>query len=984
MVSSAMIADQAAESRNWELLRMRLQFKEGRLLKISGNKPVMLDDPDRIWVISNGSVDVFSSEMKEGQPASARAHLFSMGQGSALFGVPKGHTIALLVAGVPGTELLTFRRSAFNKLLADPEFAELMIPLLDGWVEALTSSVLPDLPPKDYTALSLEHETPLKVGEIARTGGEVLWVHHTAGKSSLETHTDFTIGVDSAAFPVSAKNWLTAVEDSSVTAVTTKAMISQESGWQAVDAFHSLLMDCIVANVTQQRAAEHTRLGNRSGDESRQVEDAFEELAAILEPPPAELMPESSAADPLFSSCQIIGQNMGIKVVQPPKRTKARRFPLQDIATASRFRARTIALRGQWWKDDNGPLLVTRIDGEERRPVALIPTGPNSYEVHDPAKRTKYPLTPDVAENIDFFGFQFYRPFPDRVLTAMDLVRFGARGHSRDLVRILAMGVLAGILGTVVPMLTGFIFDTVIPGARRSDILLIGLVMIVSAGATALFEITRNIAMLRIEGKMGTSLQAAIMDRVLDLPATFFRSFSTGDLGMRTMGIDIIRRALSGAVVASVLMSVSSLFSFGLLFVYSTQLGLIALGLIVFLAAVTLFTGFVQVRYQRQVSEVEGKISGIVLQFITGIAKFRVAGAEKRAFAYWAKNFAIQRRLNFKTSNVTNLLSMFNAAFPVITSMVIFYVITSTTTAGSGALSTGAFLAFTAAFAQVSAAVLALSSAFIVILSVVPIYERSKPILETLPEVSDSKADPGELRGEIEISHVTFRYVPDGPVTLNNVSIHIKPGQFVALVGPSGSGKSTILRLLLGFESPESGTILYDGQDLAGLDVRGVRRQIGTVLQNGKLMAGDIYRNIVGSSTMTVDDAWAAARMAGFEDDVKSMPMGMHTMVSEGGGTLSGGQRQRLLIARAIVTRPRIIFFDEATSALDNRTQEIVSKSLEGLEATRVVIAHRLSTIINADMIYVLQGGNLVQSGTYSQLIKQKGLFAELAKRQMA
>jgi ABC-type bacteriocin/lantibiotic exporter with double-glycine peptidase domain len=276
------------------------------------------------------------------------------------------------------------------------------------------------------------------------------------------------------------------------------------------------------------------------------------------------------------------------------------------------------------------------------------------------------------------------------------------------------------------------------------------------------------------------------------------------------------------------------------------------------------------------------------------------------------------------------------------------------------------------------------STALLGTLAVIPLYEQAKPILTSLPEVDTAKADPGVLAGDIELEHLVFRYQADGPPVLRDVTIRIRAGEFVAFVGPSGSGKSTLLRLLLGFEVPEAGAVYYDGQELAGLDIQSVRRQIGVVLQNGRLMSGDIFTNITGSSPATLDDAWEAARMAGFDEDIKSMPMGMHTVVSEGGGTLSGGQRQRLMIARAIVQRPRILFFDEATSALDNRTQSIVSTSLDRLQATRIVVAHRLSTIVHADRIYVVEAGRVVQSGTYEQLISQDGLFAELAARQLA
>jgi ATP-binding cassette subfamily C protein len=298
-------------------------------------------------------------------------------------------------------------------------------------------------------------------------------------------------------------------------------------------------------------------------------------------------------------------------------------------------------------------------------------------------------------------------------------------------------------------------------------------------------------------------------------------------------------------------------------------------------------------------------------------------------------------------------------------------------------LTTGSFLAFFVAFNQFLAAVLQLSTTTLSILNVVPLYERAKPILESSPEVDPAKTLPGELSGAIEMSNIVFRYDQDSPLVLRGLTLSVQAGEFVAIIGQSGCGKSTVLRLLLGFEKPESGSIYFDGQDLSGLDVQGVRQQSGVVLQSGRLVAGTILTNIIGSASLTGEDAWEAARMAGMDADIKAMPMGLHTVVSEGGGTLSGGQRQRLMIARAIVNKPRIVLFDEATSALDNETQAIVSRSLESLRATRIVIAHRLSTVINADRIVVLEKGTVVQSGTYQELISQDGLFRELAQRQI-
>jgi ATP-binding cassette subfamily C protein len=388
-------------------------------------------------------------------------------------------------------------------------------------------------------------------------------------------------------------------------------------------------------------------------------------------------------------------------------------------------------------------------------------------------------------------------------------------------------------------------------------------------------------------------------------------------------------------------------------------------------------------RHSRKLADIEGRISGLVFQLLGSIAKLRTTGAESRAYCNWAMLFARQQEHEFKAAMVKNAMAVFNSVYPTVANIAIFLAI-AFFLGEDKTFSTGAFLAFNAAFGGFMGAMLGATAVLTTVLGIVPIYERAKPILQTPPEINESKAHPGQLNGAIEVSHLNFSYAADGPQILTDISLNIAPGEFIALVGSSGSGKSTLLRLLLGFEIPSSGSIYFDQQDISGIDLGALRRQLGVVLQNGQLMSGDIFSNIVGAgATLTIDDAWNAATQAGIADDIRAMPMGMHTVVSDGGGTLSGGQRQRLLIARAIVNRPRVLFFDEATSALDNRAQEMVSASLENLRATRIVIAHRLSTIVNADRIFVMDGGKLAQTGTYAELIDREGLFAKLARRQI-
>jgi ATP-binding cassette subfamily C protein len=585
-------------------------------------------------------------------------------------------------------------------------------------------------------------------------------------------------------------------------------------------------------------------------------------------------------------------------------------------------------------------------------------------------------------------AFIFYRPLPDGELKAWTLLKFAFQGRSRDLLTILLTGIAATLLGMLVPQATAVLIDEAIPYGNAGLITQLGLGLLAAAFGGAVFQLAQAIASMRIETLSDATLQAAVWDRLLKLRTSFFRQYSTGDLNSRVSAVSTIRRQLSGTVLQSIFAGFFSLLNLGLLFYYSASLATLALLVAIVIMAVTVASGAILIRKHRPLMELEGKLFGTMVQLINGVPKLRIAAVEERAFAYWGKQYTQQLQLLLSTQRLQDSVAVFNTAMPIVTTIALFW-LTSTLInpdqliSGTG-LTAGEFLAFNVAYGTFIAGATSLSNTLIEVLDVIPLWQRAEPILTAQPEIDCDKADPGRLTGTIQVDRITFRYREDGPLILDDVSIEAKPGEFIALVGPSGSGKSTVLRLLLGFETPISGTIYYDGQDLAGLDVSAVRRQLGVVLQNGRINAGTIFENISSGALITLEDAWAAAEAAGFGDDLRSFPMQLHTLVSEGGTNLSGGQRQRLVIARALALKPRILFLDEATSALDNRTQAIVSDSLDRLKVTRVVIAHRLSTIRNADRIYVLEAGRVVQQGNFEELADDNGLFARLIARQLA
>ena len=958
------------------------EFDDGVTVEVGANTPLLLTAQGAVWIVDTKSVQVFIVSLKDGQPSGPRSHLFSLEPGDLVFSVGgDGDTTnaAMLIAGVPGSTVRQLPEGRLEALLADPATAVEVTAHLRKWVDSTGSVVRATLPPQEYARLQPGSESILFIGGVARPLDELVWVRCREGRVILWGRAQMSLPIDGAWFPLSGESWVSAAEPTTLTVADTPEVIADGGLWAALGAFNRAVLRGARLSAESDAVVETDRLQRKSESDQRALDQAF--AALVNEFAPLRSLPtlDSGGQDALLTAAQIVGDATGIAIRPPPKSMAQQHGDrLFAIANASRIRTRKVALRGRWWRAESVPTLAYLVAGDA--PMALVPTGQRGYLLVDPRDGSRTVVTPQIAETLAPFGHVFYRPLPEDRLGVRDLLHFAMHRSGVDLGMVLLIGMIGGALSLLTPLATGLLFDEIIPSAQRSQVLIITLALVAGAVSSALFQLTRSLVLLRIETRMGSATQAAVWDRLLNLSVPFFHQFSAGDLQLRVMGIDAIRQIMGGAVISSVLAAIFSLFSFILLFYYSVKLALVATLLVALIIGVTFSLSYLQLRYQRQIMTYHGRLNGMLVQFITGISKIRVAAAENRAFLVWTKAFVRQTEVTSKVRMLSVHLAAVQSITPVLTTMAIF----ATIVYGSSSLSTGGFLAFSSAFGQFLAAMLSLTAVFVSILQIVPIFERAQPILDAEPEVGMAKADPGIITGDVEINHVSFRYRPDGPLILDDISIHINPGEFVAFVGPSGSGKSTIMRLLMGFEAPSSGTIYYDRQDLSDLDVRSIRRQVGVVLQHSQLMPGDIQANILGNSGYTVADAWDAARMAGIDEDIKSMPMGMFTAVSEGISTLSGGQRQRLMIARALVSKPRVVFFDEATSALDNHTQAMVSRSLEALQATRIVIAHRLSTIRMADHIYVIRAGRIVQSGTYSELIASDGPFLELAKRQLA
>ncbi|MCX4820747.1 NHLP bacteriocin export ABC transporter permease/ATPase subunit [Streptomyces sp. NBC_01142] len=689
---------------------------------------------------------------------------------------------------------------------------------------------------------------------------------------------------------------------------------------------------------------------------------------------------DGATDDATFAVCHRVAEAAGITLCEPSKGGAVgdRITPVERIAVGSRIRTRAVRLDGRWWRSNAGPLVGYR--AKSGAPVALL-WRRGRYEAVNPATGARIRIGKDNAEEFEQRAVMFYRPLPEQPMTAWRLMRFSLRGTRLDVRNLVISGLVTVGLGGLVPIATGQVLGVYVPNAESSLIVQVSLAVVVTSIVSAAFMLLQNLTILRMEGRIESTLQPAVWDRLLRLPTKFFTERSTGELASAAMGISSIRRVLSGLGPVAVQASTVGAMNLFLLLWFSVPLALAAMGMLLVIAAVFLGMGLWQLRWQRRLVELGNKLNNQAFQTLRGLPKLRVAAAESFAYAAWAREFARSRELQQRAGRIKNLTTVLDAVYLPLCSLTLFMLLAGP---ARGSMTAGEFLTFNTAVTMLLTSVTQLTGLLVSAAAVLPMFEQIKPVLDEAPEVRGASAQPGALSGGIEARKLSFRYADDGPLVLDDVSLRVQPGEFVAIVGPSGCGKSTLLRLLIGFDKPVSGSVLYDGQDLAALDQAAVRRQCGVVLQNAQPLTGSILDCICGAEAFSQEEAWEAAEMAGLAEDIKRMPMGLHTMIS-GGGAISGGQRQRLMIAQALVRRPRILFFDEATSALDNETQRIVIESTRRLSASRLVIAHRLSTVMDADRVIVMADGRIVEQGPPAELLADAGgRLHELVRRQMS
>lgn len=895
--------------------------------------------------------------------------------GEIVFSLPPHPDIALAgFALAQETAVRPLDMDGFLARLAAGEPAALAS--MDAFIERMARAFAR---PESGRVVGIAAETESLPPDIAvRPHRGLLWIELLQGRLSPDLDPDRVLEAGAPPLPLSAASpgAAHAVQETAAVICRDTAMLVKEGRIAAAFQAHlERLAGAVAASLAVEagRAAERVRaapardraaaarpfagLGGERSPAADMEDDPLSQAFLLV-----------AQANAVRVSADALSAAMAVEADTPDDRLAA-------LALAARLRVRPLRLTKGWQQGGQSLILFTRSEG---RPLAALARSGwrSGYDIRE---ADGGPWTGGM-EDVSEIAYAIQRPLPEGPVDGKAMLRFALPLAGPLAIPVLMVALFAGLLGLVTPIGTEILFDTVIPSSSVPQLLqLVGGLAALGVGMTV-FELVRGFLLLRMTTLVNADLEGAIWDRLLRLPATFFRSYTAGDLALRAAAINQMRDTIGGTVLNTLLSSVFSVTSLCLLIYYSWKLAAISAVLVALQVAVTIVSSIIMISMNRQALATDGRLQALSLQILTAIGKLRVAGAESRAFGRWASIFLERRSLDFRKRRLSVGVETVGAVLGVLSTGVLIAAV------GFGLVQIGIaqFVAFNAAFGQFLSAALSLTGVVPALLTLGTLYERASPLLRTTAEDGGRPSGFGVLRGDVEFHNVTFRYDADGPLVLDGVSLRARPGEFIALVGPSGAGKSSVLRLLLGFDKPASGAIFFDHQDAASIDMRAVRRQMGVVLQNGHAATGSILDNILGGAPLTEADAWAAAHLAGLDEDILQMPMRMHTFAGENGALLSGGQRQRLMIARAVVRRPNLLLFDEATSALDNRSQQIVTDRLADLKATRIVVAHRLSTIMAADRIYVLEAGRVVEEGTYEELMERDGVFTELARRHIS
>ena len=936
-----------------------------------------LDDADCVWWVESGEVDVFIVELEGERVVSSYKHVTRAAAGRLLFCADgtADSRLQLRLKGLPGFRVHRLPLQGVLESLPPDTLAH----EADLWLEALSEAVARDVPLLPRVDISVQAGEKLAIApqQVVSARRGIVWLPTCRIGAFLGTgHTGPDMPED---MPVSPYTWMTFSEAAEVSAVSSLDLAREGRLEGALQRFHRTAL----AAERQTRQLASIDVANLQLDSARLREGAADEARRELRRIARPRRGPSGAAPsgpPLVEALRSIGRREKIRFVEPEGEGPT----LENILIASGVRAREVDLSSEsnWWNGDSFSMLAYR--REDGGPVALLPSAIGPYRMVDPATGGSQRLDAAGVAQLDTRAWVFYRPFPPRPVETRDVLAMAGHRLPMEAARFVAAGLLVGLSGFFPALAMGLFADWVMPAGSPELLWSLTATMLAVAAFGVLMTLQQSSTLLRVEARAATRLTAAVWDRIISLRPGALQGFSAGELTSRALVFHSLRERASNVVTSS-LVSVLFLFpTLFLLFWYNPVLAGVSLAVGLAAAATIIGLAVLQFTPQRRLVEARQALAGTLFQFIAGIGKLRSSGAEESAFGTWARGYARQKQAEIQVSRLSELAGAITASIPAVATAILFATAllleSETLTVGVFFVVYATSMTFFGATTRLGATVQALSS-------VVPEYQQVKPLLALAPKTRDD-ADPAaeievKLRGELRFEGVGFVYPGSDQAVLDDISLHVRPGEFAAIVGESGAGKSTLFNLALGLEEAARGAVYYDDHDVAQLNRRSLRRQIGVVPQNASLQPGSVLQNIVGvARDLTEEDAWEAARLASVDEDIQQMHMAMHTPATDT-AMFSGGQMQRILIAAALVRKPRVVFLDEATNWLDNESQARVMESIGALAATRVVIAHRLSTIRAADTIHVLDKGKLVQSGSYDDLAREPGVFRRLIARQL-
>ncbi|GAA1716147.1 ATP-binding cassette domain-containing protein [Propioniferax innocua] len=953
-------------------------FIEEQIVHDSGSATIV--EPGQLYVVASGSVDVFAVTMSDdGTPVGQWVSAGRLGPGDLLIGPAPGPMRRFLARLLEDGCLLRVDFAAVRTAVAHEPTGALAMALAKGFdttVSKVGRTREDELPPQDFTALEAGRTVSVIAGSVVRPVREAVWVQVAHGE--LQVHGLLSNRYrDGEWICMSRRHWATAKSGTTVRCWDSAEVLVEEDFWVlAITSFTRLLYGYDRRARREGRAAAARAAARR--DQNSALVDGIRRRQDRLVVEAGRPTLGSTSVSHLTAVMRVLAE-MGHRWAPPSavRHSLERMKSFDELGRTGWIRARRVRLEKGWWLEELGPLVAER-SGE---PVALIPDD-RGYLFEFGDDRDPERVNSTNQRLVDRHAWMIYPSLPEDAGTIGDLLRFAARGLHPEILRFFLVTVIVVTLSLVTPILNGRIMGSLIEQTDRPLIVQAGIAMVLAALVVAAFSAVQNLTVLRAQGLLTSRSQSAIWGKVLRLPLPFFANMSTGRLGTIVLGVARASELLSSAFVSAILGLLTGAAQLVVMLVSVPTFAAVIVGELALFGLVMGLTMRSDLRLQMQRYVASQRVEAMSFELLSAVPKLRIAGAEERALARWALLKERAEDLGQRSRELQDRLQMLAAAALPVTMVTIVALTLYSQDRSPGLVN---LITFITAAQLLMGSVVQFVFNIPLFTQAAPLLKGVEPILASEPEASVEKAQPGEVSGHIAMRNVSFRYGNDGPMVLDNVSFEVQPGEFVGIVGPSGSGKSSVLRLLLGFERPDSGSVLIDRTDLWELDVAAVRRQWGVVLQNGEVMNGSIGENIAASGNFTEKEIWDAATMAGLADDVRAMPMKMETLINSGATGISGGQRQRILIARALIKRPRLVVFDEATSALDNPTQRVVAESTRMLNASRIVVAHRLSTIAEADKILVLDRGKIVQTGTYQELLQdQDGLFAKLAATQEA